>query len=404
MKRRFLVSTLLCFAIVGLVSFSAFAKDTIKIGSMNVLSGPLGVVGVDQSRAAKLAVDHINKDGGILGKKVEILVRDDEMSPTTAGRVARKLILDDKVDFLVGVNGTPASMSVSEVVKRFKRVYLSSGGAQGAALTGENCNKYTFRINHSGGQFYRADAAYVAETFPNIKTVAGINPEYSYGHQQWEGFIGELKKRRPDIKPIADVWVSVREKDYTNYITALMDKKPDLVYSVFWSGMGAAFIKQAKPYGFFEKTKFFLAAASIGTSCVVLGKDMVGMWGSSPYTFTTDNPMNTRFVRDFKKLYNIIPTSFVGHAYGTILILKQAIEKAGSTDTDKVISALEGSTFNTPWGKTLIRKGDHQAMGKIFIGPVKPDARYPIWVLSGYKTIQSEEVSLSVSETGCRMK
>jgi branched-chain amino acid transport system substrate-binding protein len=404
MLKRFFMITFLPVVLLVLTGFSVLAEESIKIGAMNCLSGPIGVLGVDQSRAAQLAVEQINRSGGILGKKVEILVRDDEMSPSTATRVARKLIMEDGVKFIVGVNGTPAAMAVSELANRFKTIYLSSGGAQAAALTGKNCNRYTFRINQSGGQFYRADAAYVAETFPKIKSVAGINPDYSYGHEMWEGFTSNLKKKRPGVKVVAEVFVPTAEKDFSNYIDAVLEKKPDFVYSVFWSGAGVAFIKQAKPYGFFEKTKFELAAASIGTSCIFMGKDMVPIWGSSPYIFTLDNPMNNQFVAEYEKRYGHPPHSFCGHAYATIFILKQAIEKAGSTDADKVIAALEGSTFDTPWGKMFIRAEDHQAMGKIFIGEVKPNPKYGYYTLSDYRTIPAEDVALAVSETGCKMK
>jgi len=152
------VKAFACLAILCWLCGQSYAAESIKIGSMNALTGPFGVLGVDQSKAAKLAVDHINKDGGILGRKVEILIRDDEMSPSTAARVARKLVLEDKVNFLVGANGSPAAMSVSELADRFKTIYISSAGAQAEAMTGKNCNRYTFRLNHSGGQFYRADA------------------------------------------------------------------------------------------------------------------------------------------------------------------------------------------------------------------------------------------------------
>jgi branched-chain amino acid transport system substrate-binding protein len=390
---------------VLLVTSPVFAAETIKIGSMNALSGPFGVLGVDQSKAAKLAVDHINKDGGILGRKVEILIRDDETSPSTAARVTRKLVLEDKVNFLVGVNGSPAAMSVAEAANRFQTIFLSSGGAMAEAMTGKECNRYTFRINHSGAQFYRADAAYVANNFPDVKTVGGINPDYSFGREMWEGFIGELKKRKPDIKIVGDVFVPMTEKDYTNYIATLIDKKPDLVYSVFWSGAGVAFIKQAKPYGLFDKTKFFLAAAAIGTSLVTMEKEMVQMWGSDPYVFEIDNPMNKRLVADFMKENNGKPPhAFCAHSYGTIMILKQAIEKAKSLDTNKVIAALEGGTFDTPWGKTLVRKGDHQAMGKVFVGVAKPNPKYNFWTLSDLKVTPCEEVSPDASQTGCVMK
>lgn len=389
------------FVLAILVSSPVFGAEPIKIGSLNTLSGPFGVLGVDLSKAAKLAVDHINKDGGILGRKVEIIVRDDEMSPATAGRVIRKLVLEDKINFIVGVNGSPAAMSASEAAKRFKTIFLSSAGAMAAAMTGKNCNRYTFRINNIGSQFYRADAAYVAENFPDVKTVGAINPEYSYGHEMWEGFIGELKKLKPDIKVVSEVFVPMNEKDYTNYITALLEQKPDLVYSVFWSGAGVAFVKQAKPYGLFEKTKFYLAAASIGTAMTSLGKDMVPMWGSEPSDWQIDNPMNKRLVADFMKETGRPPHAFVGHSYGAIMILKQAIEKANSLDTDKVIAALEGGTFDAPWGKTLVRQGDHQAMGKVFIGAARPNEEYPFWTLQDLKVIPCEEVSLDASQTGC---
>jgi branched-chain amino acid transport system substrate-binding protein len=399
-----LVKMVVGILVIGLLSAPAFAAEAIKIGSMNALSGPFGVLGVDQSKATKLAVDHINKDGGILGRKVEILIRDDETSPATAARVGRKLILEDKVNFIVGVNGSPAAMSVSELANRFKIPFLSSGGAMVEAMTGKDCNKYTFRINHLGAQFYRADAAYVASNWPDVKTIAGINPDYSFGREMWEGFLNELKKRRPDIKLVADVFVPMTEKDYTNYISAVIDKKPDLVYSVFWSGTGVAFIKQAKPYGLFEKTKFFLAAAAIGTSLIVMEKDMARMWGSEPYVFEIDTPMNKRFVADFMKENGKPPHSYCAHSYGTVMILKQAIEKAKSVDPDKVVAALEGGTFDAPWGKTLVRKGDHQAMGKIYIGEAKPNPKYPFWTLSDLKVIPAEEVSVPENQTGCVFK
>jgi branched-chain amino acid transport system substrate-binding protein len=400
MRTRIILGT----ALVMLAGLSAFAAEPVKIGSMNALSGPFGVLGVDQSKAAKLAVDHINKDGGILGRKVEILIRDDEMSPSTAARVARKLVLEDKVSFLVGANGSPAAMSVSELAQRMQTIYVSSAGAQAEAMTGKNCNRYTFRLNHSGGQFYRADAAYVASAFPNIKTVAGINPDYSYGKEMWEGFIGELKRRKPDIKVVAEVFVPMTEKDYTNYVASVVDKRPELVYSVIWSGAGVAFVKQAKPYGLFDKSRFFLAAAAIGTAMNVMEKEMVRMWGSEPCVFELDNPMNKRLVADFMKETGKPPHAFVTHAYAAPFLLKQAIEKANSTDTDKVIAALEGGTFDTPWGKTLIRKGDHQAMGKVFVGVAAPNPKYNFWTLSELKVIPAEEVSVDASQTGCVMK
>jgi branched-chain amino acid transport system substrate-binding protein len=404
MKKNFLTMTFLCFALLALTSLSTYAQAPIKIGSMNVLSGPLGVLGVDLSHVAQLAVDNVNKDGGILGRKVEIITGDDEASPTTAARLARKYILEDKVNFIIGANGTPAAMSVSEVAKRFKTIYISCAGAQGEALTGANCNKYTFRVNTSGHQFYCADALYVAETFPKLKTVAGINPDYSFGHEMWEGFIKNLKKNKPDINVVGEFWPPMAEKDYTIYITDLIEKKADLVYSVFWSGTGVAFIKQAKPYGLFDKTKFYLAGAAISTSLIYMGKDMVPIWGSEPYVFTIDNPMNKRFVTDFMSKYNIPPHGFCGQTYATIFILKQAIEKARSIDADKVIAVLEGGTFDTPWGKMTIRKGDHQAMGNVYIGQAKPDPKYPFWVLGDLKVIPGEKVSLDVSETGCHME
>jgi len=114
-----LVRIVMGMLVIGLLSTPAFAAEAIKIGSMNALSGPFGVLGVDQSKATKLAVDHINKDGGILGRKVEILIRDDETSPATAARVGRKLILEDKVNFIVGVNG---SLSLTD------RVYIVGKG------------------------------------------------------------------------------------------------------------------------------------------------------------------------------------------------------------------------------------------------------------------------------------
>jgi branched-chain amino acid transport system substrate-binding protein len=220
----------------------------------------------------------------------------------------------------------------------------------------------------------------------------------------WDGFISELKKRRPTVKVVGELFVPMTEKDYTNYISILLDAKPDLVHSVMWSGAGVAFVQQAKPYGFFDKTKFYLSAASIGTTMTSLGENMVPMWGSEPANWEDENPMMKRLVNDFMGKTGKPPHSYVAHSYGTIMILKQAIEKAKSTDTMKVVEALEGGIFDTPWGESLLRKGDHQAMGKVFIGKAKPHSRYPFWSLQDLKVIPCEEVSLDVSMTGCILK
>lgn len=399
------VAIAICLVLVCAVTVFAAGQEPVKIGVMYALSGPLGVLGTDQAKVSKIAADQINKDGGILGRPVELLIRDDEASPSTAARVARKLVIEDKVNFIVGANGSPAGMSVAEVASRFKTLYLSAGGAMTELMTGKNCNRYTFRINHSGAQFYRANAAYVASTFPDVKTVAGINPDYSYGHEMWDGFTSELKKKKPEVQVVPGVFVPMAEKDYTNYIASVVDKKPDLVYSVLWSGSGVAFVKQAKPYGMFDKSRFFLAAAALTTAMTTLGNDMVRMWGSEPEDWQMDNPMNKRMVTDWmKESGGKPPHAYMGHSYATLFILKQVIERVKSFDTEKVIASLEGGTFDTPWGKMTIRKGDHQAMGKIFIGEAKPDPKYQFWTLSNPKVIPAEDVSLPVSETGCVMK
>ena len=167
-----------------------------------------------------------------------------------------------------------------------------------------------------------------------------------------EDFVAHLKKLKPDVQVVAEVWPKLGERDFTPHINALLQAKPEMVFSAIWGGDHIAFVKQAKPYGFFAKTQYLAIGQGDLDVVVPLGAEAPeGMWVSSNYTFYyPDAPANRDFVAKYKARTGDLPPSGAAFGYTATQFLAAAIRKAKSTETEKVVEALEGLTMETVHG------------------------------------------------------
>ncbi len=284
MKRTVIPAVILLIA-CGVLSAvgTAAAQEPIRIGVLYGLGGAAAPYTKPAVSGHEMAVEEINAKGGVLGRKLQLVVRDDQSKPDVGVREARDLILKEKVNFLSGIIHSGVALAVSEVAKEHKTILLVSI-AKTAALTEDKGHRYVFRSTSNSLTEGRAAAILMAQQ--PFKRYAVTGPDYEYGHRIAEDFVAQLKKLKPDVQIVAEVWPKFGERDFTPHINALLQAKPEMVFSSIWGGDHIAFVKQAKPYGFFQKTQYMAISQADLDVAVPLGAEAPeGMWASANYAF-----------------------------------------------------------------------------------------------------------------------
>lgn len=355
-------------AVVTAMAFApAHAEDPIHIGAIYLMSGSAAAYGEFAQQGAKLAIDEINADGGVLGRPFKALFEDGQGKAATAIQNARKLVYQDKADFLMGLDSSGVAQGLVPVLPELGKPFMITHAATPDA-TGKLCNKYTYRLSVNVAQ-NMAGAAAIAADSDAVKWTT-IGPDYAFGHQSWEFFSKYLKEKKPDVNIMEDDVAFPRfgAEDFTPFISSVMDSKPDGVLISLWGGDLVNFIRQANDRGFFDQGYQVLMNVGAATEVLTaLGEQMPeGVWLGTRYWYASwDNPTNKKFVDAYKKAYNQPPSYNAEGAYMAVHTFKAAIEKAGSTDADKVLAAMSGLTVKAPTGDLTFRKGDNQAL----IGP-----------------------------------
>jgi branched-chain amino acid transport system substrate-binding protein len=363
------------------------AENTIKIGFPMVQSGPASLVGVPTTVGAQMAVEEINAKGGVLGRKLELIVRDTKGTADEAVRVSRELILRDNVDFLVGTSTSAEGPAVSTIAKENKIVLLAAIPGIDSLTAPQNLHPYIFRTSNNTKIEARAAAEIVAK-WP-VTRIATISPDYGYGQDLTREFIAYIKKLKPSVEIVDQQWPKFGEREFSPFINAQMSKKPEAVFASVWGGDFVTFSKQAKPLGYFDAIKNNFIALGGGASVENLRalKDdyPIGIWGNSFDVIRWDQgPAAHREWIDRLKKYtkDEYPSSWPTMGYIPILVLAEAIKKAGSVDSDKVSAALLDLSVETPLGKMTMRSKDHEIGRGNFWGSVARDPSAPFPTMS----------------------
>ncbi len=377
------------FVLVG-IAFAAnpaAAQKAIRIGYPVILSGPGALIGEPSLKGAQMFVEELNAKGGVLGRKVELVVRDTKGNADEAVRIARDLILRENVDFLVGTLTSAEGPAVSPVAKENKIVFVVPVVKTDQLTAPENMHPYVFRTATNTTIEGRTAAELMAK-WP-VKRVATMSPDYAFGQDLTRAFVAHLKKIRPDIEIVDQQWPKLGEADYTPFINAQLAKKPDAVFTSLWGGHFVTFAKQAKPLRYFEAVKFnVLAAGEAGAieTAKAMGDDYpLGITANAydAFNWTNGPPQHKEYIarlRAYLKEDN--PSSWPITGYIGMQMLTAAIAKAGSTDSDKVAKAMLEISVDTPIGKQNFRAKDHQANRAQFWGKMEKDPRYPFAVMN----------------------
>jgi branched-chain amino acid transport system substrate-binding protein len=392
--KKSLVALVMVLAFVS----TGFAAETIKLGGMLPLSGRAADLGITCKQGAELAVKEINAKGGVLGKKLELLMTDSKAKVPDLVNISNRYIQKDHVNLLFGVVSSAGALAVSAVAKQNKVIFMDTVGSTDT-LTKEKWNRYTFRSGTCNSQEANSLALYAAQNKKLVKFY-NIGPDYEYGRTMWALFKAKMAQVNPKAKFIGEQWPKLFQADYTPYINAILAAKPDAVYCSLWGGDLVAFIKQAKPYGLFKKMKWIIATGADNTVTKALGKDMpTGLIVDQRYYFYwPDTPTNKGFVKAYKAAYGDYPSAWAAEGYDGVYFLADAIKKAGSLDTDKVINALAGLTIEAPRGKATLRKQDHQLSCDFMVGESTFTKKYPFAITGNNKVFPADEVLYSIAE------
>lgn len=324
-------------------------SEPVKIGILPILTGVAGVTGVPASRACGIWRDEINKSGGILGRQVEFY-QEEETTPKDTVEKFRKLTLQNKVDVISGGTSTGVGLALGPVAEELGQLWLSwDATTQKGVEETMPKTKYSFRsIDNEADAI--SGALMTAKYYPEVKTVAGINDDYSYGRDCWDAFKAVYSLFNPKVKFVLDLWPKVGETEYGPHVAAIKKANPDFLYSSFWSGHCAIFVKQAFAAGLFKKTKACFSPG--GAVYFNLKKEFTPeglILGFNPFYFKwTDTwPLLKWFNNTYYAKYKEYPPYLVDHAFFTLQAYKAAVEKCyavtGAWPTkEQIAAALKG--------------------------------------------------------------
>lgn len=333
----------------------------ILIGRIDLYTGPPALQCEEGRMALEMIAEEVNATGGLLGRTVKFLYRDVK-NPEEAIRAARDLVTIDKADVIIGSYSSAIVLALSAFAKENKVLLICHAG-KSSALTEELGHRYVFRTDSNTIIAGRILAqVFVDRKLPYKKIYTSAN-DYEYGHKFMEAFIDRLKVVRPDIEIIGQVWPPFASKDYTPYISTILGAKPDALVTLHFGTDTQNFVKAGNALGLYPKIPVVACMGASGPELVSLGKEQpMGILASSEWAFYYPlTPENKAFVDKFKVRYKRVPLQGAYFESTAMEFYKEAVKKAGSTDTEEVINALEGLTILTPgYGKLTMRAYDHQ--------------------------------------------
>jgi branched-chain amino acid transport system substrate-binding protein len=393
---RFVIKALISIVALTTLAASSLAADPkpIKIGLLYSLSGMAAVYTKGTVIGHQIAAEEINAAGGLLGgRKIEYVIRDDKLKPGIAVEEFRRMVTRDQVDFVMGVISSGVALAVSEVAKEMKVLFVDTI-AQTAALTEELGHDYVVRLNTNTGVMGRT-AGLAAAKGP-WKSYYFIGPDYEYGHRMNADFWEYLQSKKPGVTKLGELWPKLGERDFSAHITAILNAKPEAVFSSLWGGDLIAFIKQANAYGFFDKVQYISTGGGDLDILEPLGSEMPnGILATFAYAFDylpVKKEQNEKFIEEFKKRAGTLPKSGDIFGYVSTYVMADAIKKAGSTDSVKLGNALRGSKYETLLGNITVREFDGQGTFPYNIGFTYSDPKYPFKRLKDVTRANGEDV------------
>jgi branched-chain amino acid transport system substrate-binding protein len=378
----------------------ALAQDKpLRIGIIAPRSGAAGTAGECGIRAVQWATERMNKDGGIAGRKFELVIEEETNPKDTIERL-RRLILQEKVDAIHGLISTGVSLGVAPVAEEEQAlVVMWDGTTQDGVKEMMPNPKYVFRSTDNECEAVMGSLLAVKHFKGKFKRVAGINPDYSYGRNNWEAFKQILARFGVEAEFVAEQWPKVGTMDLTSHIAALNAAKPDLIFSSMLFADLPVFMKQGHAAGLFNGVKMVLPAA--GWQINQLKKEFTPegiIFGHNTLYFDHPqaSPLQKAFVTDYMDRYKEAPHWEADRAYFALATYKAGVEaaqKAGGKwpTQEQVAEAMPGLEVESLGGKGRFRK-DKIAEQVFYQGPSTNNNKYDFPTLASVDTFRAEQL------------
>ena len=397
MKSRLtaIVLTVLAFMVV---SIPVVAEEPIKIANIEALSGAFEQFGNQSKVGFQLGMEYYTKGSmKLLDRPVEIIVKDSQIKPAVGKQLLTEAYKDDGVDLAVAPTSSAVAMAMLPVPLEFKKILVVEP-AVSDTITGKDSNRYVFKTSRNSSHDAIGNALVLARPGVYVATVA---QDYTFGHT----FVEKYKKacEAKGAKVVIEEFLPVKTVDFTasaqRIIKAMKDLKGEKYLFLNWAGKGSPLNKF---HDMKLDEKYGIKLTTGGNIIPVLKgyKAFPGMEGSSYYYYglIKNNEMNDWLIAEHKKRFKGMPPDFFNcGGFAAAIFVAEAIEKAGSTDTEKLISAMEGLQWMTPKGKMVMRKEDHQALQSMFHFKLRvdPNMEWAVPELVKVQTIEELNIPLT---------
>jgi len=372
----------------------------VRIGVLAAKAGVTAPVGESGLRGTQFAVDRINAAGGIAGRKVELAVEEESNPKDTVERF-RKLALQTKAEVITGGISTAVGLAVGPVSEELKALWLAWDATTQKGVE-ETIPKprYAFRSVDNEAEAVMASILTARQLKGKVKTVAGINNDYSYGRDNWAAFLAIMKKFGMNVTPVVDLWPKLGETNFTSHVAALQQAKPDLVFSSFWSGDAPILMKQAHAAGLTQGTKFVLTTAGgVHESMKKAFTPEGAIMGYNSLYFEAPNasPLLREFSKWHQERFKEWPNYESDHAYFTIVAYKAAVEKASKAaggkwpTTEQTVEALEGIEVESLSGRRGDRS-DHSMEASYYQGVTTHKNRHDFVTIDPVEVMSTKQI------------
>ncbi len=350
---------------LSVVAASAWAQGVIKIGELNSYKSQPAFLG-PYKKGMEFAVEQVNAAGGINGKKLELVIKDDNSNPGDAVRAAEELISRDKVDVLTGTFLSHVGLAVTDFAKHKKVFFLASEPLTDKIVWADG-NRYTYRLRNS--TYMQVAMLIPAAVKMNKKRWAIVYPNYEYGQSAVATFKTLLKQAQPDVEFVAEQAAPLGKIDAGSVVQALADAKPDAMFNVLFATDLAKFVRAGSQRNFFKDLSVVSMLTGEPEYLDTLGNETPTGWVVTGYPwYAINTPEHNAFLKAYQDRFKDYPRLGTIVGYNAILSLAAGIEKAGSTETEALIKAFKGLEVNTPFGPIQYRSLDNQSTMGAYVG------------------------------------
>ncbi|MFL9875873.1 ABC transporter substrate-binding protein [Paraburkholderia megapolitana] len=350
---------------LSLAATGAFAQQTIKIGEINSYKAQPAFLG-PYKNGWNLALDQVNAAGGVLGKQLEVVSRDDNGNPGDTIRVAQELIAREQVQLLFGGFLSNTGLALTDFAKQ-RHIFFLAAEPLTDKIVWADGNKYTYRLRPST---YMQVAMLVPEAAKLHKQRwALVYPNYEYGQSAVATFKKLLKAAQPDVQFVTEQATPLGNLDAGAVTQALADAKPDAIFDVLFGADLGKFVREGNTRGLFKDRSVVSLLTGEPDYLDPLGAEAPTGWIVTGYPwYSIDTPANKTFVDAYRAKYHDYPRlgSVVG--YSALMSIADGLKKAGSTDPDKLAAAFKGLNVDTPFGPIVYRAQDNQSTMGAYVG------------------------------------